>query len=157
MGHLQVLISLYFKASLHAKSLLWVSVFIHFETITNISNLEGELRTGLPLWNSTEALVTYVFFFSVANLQNRRKTLVHILRPPSVFPNLRFLSWANFRKFNTKRIPQASSQMLYQHWPRSLKQALWRRQKERRLARAFCIFVHFAAALVVSTSWNDLF
>lgn len=117
---------------------------------------QGELRTGLPLWNSTEALVTCIFF-SVAHLQIRRKTLVNILRPPLVFPNLRSLSGATFRKYNIERVPQASFQMLFRHWPTSLKQALWQQQQERRLAREFCIFVHFAAALVVSTSWNDPF
>ena len=62
MGHLQVLISLYFKASLHAKSLLWISVFVQIEIGTNYHNTTishsdspwkrgwGELGNGLLSW-----------------------------------------------------------------------------------------------------------
>ena len=157
MGHFRVKFSLNFKASLHSKSLLWVSIFILIKTINipHFDSLWRRVKGNSELvyrYETPQKHLLHVFFFSVAHLQIRRKTLVNILRPPLVFPNLRSLS--TFRKYNIERVPQASFQMLFRHWPRSLKQALWRRQQERRLARAF---VFFAAALVVSTTWNDLF
>ena len=38
IGHFQLHLSLYFKASLYAKSLLWISVFIHIEIRTSHHN-----------------------------------------------------------------------------------------------------------------------
>ena len=38
IGHFWVQFSPYFKASLREKSLIWISVFVHFETRTNCHN-----------------------------------------------------------------------------------------------------------------------
>ena len=47
IGHFRVRLSLHFKASLSAKSLLWKSVFIHIEIGTNYHNKSFALRLAL--------------------------------------------------------------------------------------------------------------
>ena len=47
LGHFRVHLSLYFKARLSAKSLLWKSVFTHIEIRTNYHNKSFALRLAL--------------------------------------------------------------------------------------------------------------
>ena len=71
IGHFRISLSLYFKASLRAKSLLWMTVFIHIEIRTNYHNKNFASTLALKeILRGTRKLFFYSLTFGSLNFQN---------------------------------------------------------------------------------------